>query len=157
MMGMVGPIIADWWMALLSASSMVAIVGIIAMPVFQRLSSESWRIRGWVTAIILFQGLMFVRVPIHLGWLESSSPAASSFAFNAHATEGPALRASRERIDGGKPISTFLAGRHDKSPSAASFIGSIPWLPPRSGRFEPFRYNETIHNRVRFRVPIVRR
>ncbi len=54
------------------ASLMMAAVGALIFLVLRNVSLESWRLRSWLMAAILLQGLMIVRSPVHLGWIEAS-------------------------------------------------------------------------------------
>lgn len=57
--------------SLLSASLMMALVGLVALTVTRLLAIQSWRLRSWLMVAVLLQGAMLVRSPIHLGWIES--------------------------------------------------------------------------------------
>lgn len=56
--------------AVLSATLMLTIVGMVAAVVLSRLSVQSWRLQSLLIAAVLLQGVMLVRTPIHLGWIE---------------------------------------------------------------------------------------
>ena len=59
--------------AVVSASLTMTVVGIVTALVLSRLSVQSWRLQSCLIAAVLLQGVMLVRTPIHLGWIESES------------------------------------------------------------------------------------
>lgn len=62
------------WQSFLAASSMMAMVGLVAFTVMRRVPVQSWRLRSWLVAAVLLQGMMLVRSPVHLGLIELQSP-----------------------------------------------------------------------------------
>ncbi|MGI9472461.1 MAG: M56 family metallopeptidase [Rubripirellula sp.] len=63
---------------LLHSSLMLTATGILAMIVLKQVSPASWRLRSWLIAAVLLQGIMVARSPVHLGWIETrTEPAAS--------------------------------------------------------------------------------
>lgn len=59
---------------LLSASVMMTLVGTASWLLMRSFPIQSWRLRSLLATLVLLQGLMFIRVPLHLGWIESPLP-----------------------------------------------------------------------------------
>lgn len=62
------------WSSFLSASAMMALVGALIWIVFKRVPVQSYRLRSWLAAAVLLQGMIVVRSPIHLGLIETARP-----------------------------------------------------------------------------------
>ena len=63
--------------AILTATVMMTIVGIVAAVVLSRLSIQSWRLQSFLVVAVLLQGVMLIRTPIHLGLIEQPQPRAT--------------------------------------------------------------------------------
>ncbi|MEM8667451.1 MAG: M56 family metallopeptidase [Planctomycetota bacterium] len=69
----------DVWQRLFFPSVMMAVLGICMMLLLRSVSVQSWKLRSWLVAAVLLQGLMFVRAPLELAWLPPVSHSESVF------------------------------------------------------------------------------
>lgn len=85
------------WHAFVSASAMMALLGTVTLLVFRRAPIQSWRLRSWLVACVLLQGMMLVRSPIHLGLVDSPSPSSLSVGTVDRDAELPAASLVRRK------------------------------------------------------------
>ncbi|MFK8112309.1 MAG: M56 family metallopeptidase [Rubripirellula sp.] len=64
--------------ALLSASVMMTLVGLTTWLIVRTVSIKSWRLRSLLAVVVLAQGAMFFRLPLHLGLVETAADVAPS-------------------------------------------------------------------------------
>ena len=71
----------------LSASLMMAATGGLTLLMLRAVSLQSWRLRSLLVAAVLLQGVMVVRHPVHLGWIERDEALFSSATTSAVALD----------------------------------------------------------------------
>ncbi len=112
--------------ALAGATLMLTVVGAIIAILLRSISVDSWRLRSWLIAAVLLQGLMLYRAPIHLDWggpIASSPDPSGTFSARAEPSK---LRWRESFSTTEEPtISTLQDTSLNRSPAVA--VPKIPW------------------------------
>ena len=119
--------------AILCSTLMMTVAGIVTALVLRKVPVDSWRLQSFLAAAVLLQGLMLVRVPVHLGWIQPD-PATQTIAASptSHALPAAAQLPSDDpgELTAGSLATALMRAEVTGSTFPETFrrvIAAIPW------------------------------